>query len=74
MTNNKTFRELAVWQKGMELARHVYQMTQGFPEVERLGLAFQMRRAAVSVRAASSNTVAKATSVSARTWSRTWAG
>jgi four helix bundle protein len=49
MNNNKTYRELGVWQKGMELARQVYQMTQGFPEVERLGLAFQMRRAAVSV-------------------------
>ena len=43
------FKELLVWQKGMELAELVYRLTQKFPSDERFGLVSQMRRAAVSV-------------------------
>lgn len=43
------FKDLLVWQKGMELAEHVYRLTEKFPADERFGLVSQMRRAAVSV-------------------------
>ena len=43
------FKELKVWQKGVELATEVYALTSDFPDAERFGLTAQMRRAAVSV-------------------------
>ena len=45
----KTFRDLIAWQRAMELARQVYQITARLPEVERFGLTSQMRRAAISI-------------------------
>ena len=45
----RDFKDLVVWQKGMQLARQVYQLTQSFPAEEKFGLVSQMRRAAVSV-------------------------
>ena len=45
----KHYKELLVWQKGMELAKAVYHLTKEFPVEERYGLVAQMRRAAVSV-------------------------
>jgi four helix bundle protein len=45
----KSFRELVVWQKSMELATTVYRLTQGFPKDEIYGLSSQIRRSAVSV-------------------------
>ena len=45
----KHYKELLVWQKGMSLAKIVYQLTARFPPEERYGLTSQMRRAAVSV-------------------------
>jgi four helix bundle protein len=43
------YRELRVWQQGIELAKKVYAFTTGFPATERYGLTAQMRRAAVSI-------------------------
>ncbi len=43
------FRDLAVWQKGMNLAEHVYGRTEQFPRSEIYGLTSQIRRAAVSI-------------------------
>jgi four helix bundle protein len=43
------FRELLVWQKGMDLAEGVYAMTKGFPIEERYGLQSQIRRCSVSI-------------------------
>ncbi|MGC1363379.1 MAG: four helix bundle protein [Silvibacterium sp.] len=43
------FRELLVWQRAMQLARDVYETTQGFPRKEIFGLTSQLCRAAVSV-------------------------
>ncbi len=43
------YRELLVWQKGIDLADGIYAITSAFPKEELYGLAAQMRRAAVSI-------------------------
>ena len=45
----RSFRDLRVWQAGVELVRIVYELTSKFPRHEIYGLASQMQRAAVSV-------------------------
>ena len=45
----KSFRELIVWQKAMDLADAVYTATEGFPRNEMFGLTAQIRRAVVSI-------------------------
>ena len=45
----RSFRELAVWQRAMQLTVAVYRLTQGFPREEIYGVRSQIRRAAVSV-------------------------
>jgi four helix bundle protein len=44
-----TYKDLIVWQKGMDLATAVYQLTENFPKEEMYGLTSQMRRCAVSI-------------------------
>jgi len=44
-----SFRDLRVWQAGMELVEQVYLLTQSFPRQEIYGLTSQIQRAAVSV-------------------------
>jgi four helix bundle protein len=44
-----SFRDLIVWQKAHQLAIMIHQCTADFPKREVYGLAFQMRRAAVSI-------------------------
>ncbi len=45
----KSFKELIVWQRAIELTVAVYKLTSQFPDTERFGLTNQMRRAAVSI-------------------------
>jgi four helix bundle protein len=45
----RTFRDLVVWQKAMDLVIEIYRTTQTFPKEEIFGLISQLRRAAVSV-------------------------
>ena len=45
----KSYRDLIAWQKGMDLAVEVYEVTASFPAEERYGLVSQLRRASVSV-------------------------
>lgn len=45
----RSFRELKVWQKAMDLVELIYRVSAGFPREEMYGLSIQMRRAAVSV-------------------------
>ncbi|MFV1884676.1 MAG: four helix bundle protein [Balneola sp.] len=45
----KTYRELLIWQKAMELVTEVYFVTNTFPDSERFGLTSQLRRSSVSV-------------------------
>lgn len=45
----RSFRDLEVWQKAMDLVVEIYRRTASFPSHERYGLTAQLRRAAVSV-------------------------
>ena len=45
----KSYRELLVWQKSMQLVTHIYQATESFPKGELFGLTSQIRRAAISI-------------------------
>jgi four helix bundle protein len=45
----KSYRELQVWQRSIQLATAVYRLAAGFPRDEIYGLSSQMKRAAVSV-------------------------
>jgi len=45
----KTFRDLQVWQKGMDMSVSVYEVTSNFPKKEEYGLISQLRRCAVSI-------------------------
>jgi four helix bundle protein len=45
----KSYRDLEVWQKAMQLVEDVYKATQAFPREEQFALTNQMRRAAVAV-------------------------
>src|SRR3989344_7373326 len=45
----KSYKELVVWQKSIELVLETSSVTKQFPKEEIYGLAIQMRRAAVSI-------------------------
>jgi four helix bundle protein len=45
----QSFRDLLVWQRSIQLATAIYQLTRDFPREEIFGLTSQMRRAAVSI-------------------------
>ena len=45
----KSYRELLVWQKSIQLTLMVYQLSKAFPREEIYGLTSQMRRCAVSI-------------------------
>lgn len=45
----QSFRDLEVWQVGMELAERVYAIARTLPKEETFGLGAQLRRSAVSV-------------------------
>ena len=42
-----SYRELKVWQLGMDVTEQVYQFTREFPKHEMYGLVSQLQRAAV---------------------------
>jgi len=44
-----TYKDLKVWQKSMQLARRIYEITLRYPVDEKFGLVSQMRRCAVSI-------------------------
>lgn len=45
----KSFKELIVWQRSIELVKEIYKITSRFPESELYGLVSQMRRASVTI-------------------------
>lgn len=48
-TSIESYRDLQVWQRGVDLTERIYETTQPFPLEERFGLVAQLRRAAVSI-------------------------
>ena len=44
-----SYRDLQVWQRAVDFAVRLYEITDGFPQSERYGLTSQLRRAAVSI-------------------------
>lgn len=45
----KTYKELTVWQKSVELCVLIYQITEELPKSETYGLTLQTRKCAVSI-------------------------
>lgn len=43
------YKDLQVWQKGIEIVDATYEATKNFPQEEKFGLCSQMQRAAVSI-------------------------
>jgi four helix bundle protein len=44
-----SYRDLQIWQLGVDLALEIYRLTADFPKHEQYGLTSQLRRAAVSI-------------------------
>ncbi len=49
MSGSRSYRDLVVWQRSMDLAVMIYSSTRSFPKEERYGITSQMRRAGTSV-------------------------
>jgi len=49
MEQIRSFRDLEVWQRSMEVVVNVYQLTKTFPQSEIYGLTNQIRRSSVSI-------------------------
>jgi four helix bundle protein len=49
MPDIRSFRELKVWKKAMDLAMEIFETTKGFPMEERYSLTDQIRRSSRSV-------------------------
>ncbi len=45
----KSYKQLIVWQKAIELVKEIYKVTSLFPKSELFTLSSQMRRAAISI-------------------------
>ena len=45
----KSYKELNIWKKGIEIAERVYVITENFPRTELYGLSLQMQRSAISI-------------------------
>ena len=49
MANMRSYKELTVWQKSINLVEGIYTLTSEFPNAEIYGLTSQMRRAVISI-------------------------
>ena len=46
---SRSYRDLEVWKRSLELVKDIYEATSQFPPTENFGLIQQIRRAAVSI-------------------------
>jgi four helix bundle protein len=44
-----TFKNLIAWQKGVEIVKNIYLLSQKFPREEKFGITSQVTRAAISI-------------------------
>ena len=49
MKKIKTYKDLLIWQKGIEIVKETYSVLAGFPKDEVFGLQSQMKRSAISI-------------------------
>lgn len=49
MTSIKSYKDLLIWQKGIQISVAIYKLTKRFPSEEIFGLTSQLRRAANSI-------------------------
>ena len=49
MSGVRTYRDLIVWQKGIDLVTKIYGLTRNYPASEAYGLTSQIRRCSVSI-------------------------
>jgi len=49
MAGSRSYRDLVVWKKSMDLAENIYSCTRTFPREDMYGMISQMRRAGASV-------------------------
>ena len=49
MEKIKSFKQLKIWQKGIEIVKDIYTLTRHFPKEELYGITSQMRRSAISI-------------------------
>ena len=45
----RTYRDLDIWNSGIQLVKDIYESTEKFPNQEKYGLISQMRRAGISI-------------------------
>ena len=45
----KSYRDLIVWQKSVEMVTHVYKLLNAFPEDGKFGLTSQIKRSSISI-------------------------
>lgn len=45
----KSYKDLNVWRKGLDIVDKIYNLTEKFPNEEKYGLINQMQRSAVSI-------------------------
>jgi len=45
----RSYKELDIWKKGIEIVDIIYKITENFPQKELYGLACQMQRSAISI-------------------------
>lgn len=49
MSNIKSYKDLLIWQKGIDIVTNLYQLVENFPKEELYALSSQLKRAAVSI-------------------------
>ena len=49
MTEIKSYKDLLIWQKGMDIVKDIYLLCESFPTNEVFGLQSQLKRSAISI-------------------------